>query len=143
MKLIEVSPGVTTSAETFDAAWVWTELAGQQPVNTQDKPGFILNALLVPFNNDAIRAVEARVASAADIDKANKTGLNYKIGPLELLGLVGLDTQILLCEAFYRITLDPRASSAPLLRRMGAAGHLGQKVRYGFYTYDGNVMFGG
>ncbi|MEK9722915.1 MAG: 3-hydroxyacyl-CoA dehydrogenase NAD-binding domain-containing protein, partial [Rhodospirillaceae bacterium] len=143
MKLIEMSPGVATSDATFQTAWAWTEAAGQQPVKTQDKPGFILNALLVPFNNDAIRAVEAGVASAADIDKAIKVGLNYKMGPLELIDLVGLDTQVLLCEAFYPITLDPRASAPPLLRRMVAAGHLGRKSRRGFYTYDGNAMFGG
>jgi len=143
MKLIEMSPGMTTSDETFQAAWVWTEAAGQQPVKTQDKPGFILNALLVPFNNDAIRAVEAGVASAADIDKAIKVGLNYKMGPLELLDLVGLDTQMLLCEAFYPITMDPRASAPPLLRRMVAAGHLGRKSGRGFYDYDRNAMFGG
>lgn len=143
MKLIEMSPGVNTSDEAFADAWAWTEAAGQQPVATQDKPGFILNALLVPFNNDAIRAVEAGVASPTDIDKAIKVGLNYKMGPLELLDLVGLDTQMLLCEAFYPVTLDPRASAPPLLRRMVAAGHLGRKTGRGFYTYDDNAMFGG
>ena len=143
MKLIEMSPGVNTSDEAFADAWAWTEAAGQQPVATQDKPGFILNALLVPFNNDAIRAVEAGVASPTDIDKAIKAGLNYKMGPLELLDLVGLDTQMLLCEAFYPVTLDPRASAPPLLRRMVAAGHLGRKTGRGFYTYDDNAMFGG
>ena len=143
MKLIEMSPGVNTSDEAFAHAWAWTEAAGQQPVATQDKPGFILNALLVPFNNDAIRAVEAGVASPTDIDKAIKVGLNYKMGPLELLDLVGLDTQMLLCEAFYPVTLDPRASAPPLLRRMVAAGHLGRKTGRGFYTYDDNAMFGG
>ena len=143
MKLIEMSPGVNTSDEAFADAWAWTEAAGQQPVATQDKPGFILNALLVPFNNDAIRAVEAGVASPTDIDKAIKVGLNYKMGPLELLDLVGLDTQMLLCEAFYPVTLDPRASAPPLLRRMVAAGNLGRKTGRGFYTYDDNAMFGG
>ena len=143
MKLVEMSPGVNTSDEAFADAWAWTEAAGQQPVATQDKPGFILNALLVPFNNDAIRAVEAGVASPTDIDKAIKVGLNYKMGPLELLDLVGLDTQMLLCEAFYPVTLDPRASAPPLLRRMVAAGHLGRKTGRGFYTYDDNAMFGG
>ncbi|MDP6896461.1 MAG: 3-hydroxyacyl-CoA dehydrogenase family protein [Rhodospirillales bacterium] len=143
MKLIEMSPGVNTSDEAFADAWAWTEAAGQQPVMTQDKPGFILNALLVPFNNDAIRAVEAGVASPTDIDKAIKAGLNYKMGPLELLDLVGLDTQMLLCEAFYPVTQDPRASAPPLLRRMVAAGHLGRKTGRGFYTYDDNAMFGG
>ena len=143
MKLIEMSPGVSTSDATFDTAWAWTKAVGQLPVQTQDKPGFILNALLVPFNNDAIRAVEAGVASAADVDKAIKVGLGYKMGPLELVDLVGLDTQILLCEAFYPVTLDPRAAAPPLLKRMVAAGHLGRKSGRGVYTYDGSTMFGG
>lgn len=143
MKLIEMSPGVNTSDDTFKVAWEWTLAAGQKPVKTQDKPGFILNALLVPFNNDAIRAVEAGVATAADIDKAIKVGLGYKMGPLELIDLVGLDTQVRLCEAFYPITLDPRCSAPPLLRRMVAAGHLGRKSGRGFFTYDRDAMFGG
>ncbi len=142
MKLIEMSPGLNTSAETFAAAWAWTVAAGQQPVRTQDKPGFILNALLVPFNNDAIRAVEAGVASAADIDKAIRAGLGYRMGPLELVDLIGLDTQIRLSEAFYPITLDPRAAAPPLLRRMVAAGRLGRKSGCGFHDYEGGAMFG-
>jgi len=142
MKLIEMSPGILTSEDMFQAAWEWTEACGQIPVKTQDKPGFILNALLVPFNNDAIRAVEAGVASAADVDKAIKVGLGYKMGPLELIDLIGLDTQARLCEAFYPITLDPRAATPPLLRRMVAAGLLGRKSGRGFFSYDGNAMFG-
>jgi 3-hydroxybutyryl-CoA dehydrogenase len=142
MKLIEVSPGINTSDETLSTAWAWCEKAGQLPVKTQDKPGFILNALLVPFVNDCIRAVEAGVASPADIDAAIKVGLGYKMGPLELVDLVGLDTQARLCEAFYPITLDPRAAAPPLLRRMVAAGQLGRKSGQGFFTYDGNAMFG-
>jgi len=142
MKLIEMSPGILTSEDTFSAAWQWTKDCGQTPVKTQDKPGFILNALLVPFNNDAIRAVEAGVASPADIDRAIKVGLGYKMGPLELIDLVGLDTQVRLCEAFYPITLDPRAATPPLLRRMVAAGLLGRKSGRGFFTYQGNSMFG-
>jgi len=142
MKLIELSPGILTSAETFKTAWQWTEACGQMPVKTQDKPGFILNALLVPFNNDAIRAVEAGVAEPADIDRAIKVGLGYKMGPLELIDLIGLDTQVRLCEAFYPITLDPRAAAPPLLRRMVAAGLLGRKSGRGFFPYQGNAMFG-
>lgn len=136
MKLIEMSRGINTSDATFTAAWAFTLAAGQKPVETQDKPGFILNALLVPFNNDVIRAIEAGVASAADIDKAIKVGLGYKMGPCELLDLIGLDTQIRLCEAFYPVTLDPRASAPPLLRRMVAAGRLGKKTGRGFYDYE-------
>ena len=142
MKLIEMSPGLNTSEETFATAWAWTESVGQSPVKTQDRPGFILNALLVPFNNDAIRAVEAGIAGPADIDTAIKTALGYKMGPLELIDLIGLDTQILLSEAFYPITLDPRAAAPPLLRRMVAAGRLGRKSGRGFHDYEGSAMFG-
>ncbi len=142
MKLIEVSPGVNTSRDTLDAAWAFTERSGQRPVLTQDKPGFILNALLVPFNNDAIRLIEAGVADASGVDAAIKTALGYKMGPLELIDLVGLDTQVRLCEAFYPVTLDPRAATPPLLRRMVAAGHLGRKSGRGFYRYEGGKMFG-
>ncbi len=142
MKLIEMSPGVNTADAAFDAAWAWTLAAGQTPVRTQDKPGFILNALLVPFNNDAIRLLEAGVADAAAIDTAIKVGCGYKMGPLELIDLVGLDTQIRLCEAFYPVTLDPRAAAPPLLRRMVAAGRLGRKVGRGFFDYGGSRMFG-
>ena len=142
MKLIEMSPGLNTSGEAFDAAWAWAEAAGQTPVRTQDRPGFILNALLVPFNNDAIRAVEAGVAGPADIDTAIKAALGYRMGPLELIDLIGLDTQILLSEAFYPITLDPRAAAPPLLRRMVAAGRLGRKSGRGFHDYEDTRMFG-
>lgn len=135
MKLIEMSKGINTSQAVFDEAWEWTQAAGQLAVETQDKPGFILNALLVPFNNDVIRAIEAGVATPDDIDKAIKSGLGYKMGPCELLDLIGLDTQVRLCEAFYPVTLEPRTSAPPLLRRMVAAGHLGRKVGRGFYDY--------
>ena len=142
MKLVEMSPGMLTSDETFATTWAWAEGCGQTPVKTQDKPGFILNALLVPFSNDAIRAVEAGVASPADIDTAIKVGLGYKMGPLELIDLIGLDTQVRLCEAFHPITLDARAAAPPLLRRMVAAGLLGRKSGRGFFAYEGGAMFG-
>jgi 3-hydroxybutyryl-CoA dehydrogenase len=134
MKLIEMSRGINTSDETFRVSWAWSEAAGQIPVETQDKPGFILNALLVPFNNDVIRAIEAGLATPEDIDTAIKSALGYKMGPCTLLDLIGLDTQIRLGEAFYPITLDRRASVPPLLRRMVAAGKLGNKSGQGLLT---------
>jgi 3-hydroxybutyryl-CoA dehydrogenase len=143
MKLVEMSPGLNTSDETFKKAWAACEAMGQRPVKTKDNPGFILNYFLVPYNNDAIRLVEAGVASPADIDLAIKQGLGYPMGPLELLDLIGLDTQLLLCEALYGITNEPRAACPPLVKRMIAAGHLGRKSGRGFYTYQGNAMFGG
>jgi len=143
MKLVEMSPGLNTSEETFNKAWEACKALGQRPVKTKDNPGFILNYFLVPYNNDAIRMVEAGVAEPADIDRAIKTGLGYPMGPLELLDLIGLDTQLLLCEALYGVTNEPRAACPPLVRRMIAAGHLGRKSGRGFYTYNSDATFGG
>jgi len=143
MKLVEMSPGLNTTAETFDAAWAFSKAMGQIPVKTKDNPGFILNYFLVPFNNDAIRMVESGVAEPADIDRAIKTALGYPMGPLELIDLVGLDTQLLVAEALYASTREPRAAPPALVKRMIAAGHLGRKTGRGFYTYQGNTMYGG
>jgi 3-hydroxybutyryl-CoA dehydrogenase len=143
MKLVEMSPGLRTSDETFNAAWEFCKAMGQIPVKTKDNPGFILNYFLIPFNNDAIRLVEAGVAAPADIDRAIKVGLGYPMGPLELLDLVGLDTHLLVAEALYASTHEPRAAVPPLVKRMIAAGQLGRKTGQGFYSYRGNAMFGG
>ena len=143
MKLVEMSPGLKTSDEAFRKAWDFCRTLGQIPVKTQDNPGFILNYFLVPFNNDAIRLVEAGVAAPADIDRAIKTALGYPMGPLELLDLVGLDTHLLVAEALYASTHEPRAAVPALVKRRSAAGQLGRKSGQGFYTYRGNAMFGG
>ena len=143
MKLVEMSPGIRTSDDAFRSAWDFCKALGQTPVKTRDNPGFILNYFLVPFNNDAIRLVEAGVAEPADIDRAVKAGLGYPLGPLELLDLVGLDTHLLVAEALYASTHDPRAACPPLVKRMIAAGHLGRKTGRGFFNYSGNAMFGG
>jgi 3-hydroxybutyryl-CoA dehydrogenase len=143
MKLVEMSPGLRTGEEAFVAAWDFCKAMGQIPVKTKDNPGFILNYFLVPFNNDAIRLVEAGVAAPADIDRAVKTGLGYPMGPLELLDLVGLDTHLLVAEALYASTHEPRAAVPALVKRMIAAGQLGRKTGQGFYAYAGKAMFGG
>jgi 3-hydroxybutyryl-CoA dehydrogenase len=143
MKLVEVTAGLTTAAETLATAWQFCLDLGQEPVRTSDTPGFVLNYFVVPFNNDAIRLVEAGTAEPAAIDTAIKAGMGYPMGPCELLDLIGLDTQLRLCEAFYPVTHDPRHAAPPLLRRMVAAGHLGRKSGQGFYHYDGDAMFGG
>ena len=143
MKLVEMSPGLRTSDEIFHAAWDFCKALGQIPVKTKDNPGFILNYFLVPFNNDAIRLVEAGVAEPADIDRAIKVGLGYPMGPLELLDLVGLDTHLLVAEALYSSTHEPRAAVPAPVKRMIAAGQLGRKTGRGFYEYKTNAMFGG
>lgn len=143
MKLVEMSSGLRTTEETFNAAWAFCKAMAQIPVKTKDNPGFILNYFLIPFNNDVIRMVEAGVAEPADIDLAIKTGLGYAMGPLELIDLVGLDTHLLVAEALYAGTHEPRAAVPALVKRMIAAGHLGRKTGQGFYKYSGNAMFGG
>ncbi len=143
MKLVEMSPGIRTSDKSFQTAWEFCTAMGQTPVRTRDNPGFILNYFLVPFNNDAIRLVETGVAAPADIDRAIKAGLGYSLGPLELLDLVGLDTHLLVAEALYASTHDPRAAVPALVKRMIAAGHLGRKTGQGFFKYAGSAMFGG
>ena len=142
MKLVEMSPGLNTTDEAFAQAWAFCKALGQNPVKTKDNPGFILNYFLIPFNNDAIRLVEAGVADAAEIDKAIKGALGYAMGPFELLDLIGMDTQLLLCEAMHGVTHEPRAACPPLVRRMIAAGHLGRKSGRGFHTYKDTKMYG-
>ena len=143
MKLVEMSPGLKTSDESFRKAWDFCRALGQTAVKTKDNPGFILNYFLVPFNNDAIRLVESGVAAPADIDRAIKAALGYPMGPLELLDLVGLDTHLLVAEALYASTHEPRAAVPALVKRMIAAGHLGRKTGQGFFKYSGSAMFGG
>jgi 3-hydroxybutyryl-CoA dehydrogenase len=143
MKLVEMSPGLNTTEETFQRAWEFCKALGQVPVRTKDNPGFILNYFLIPFNNDAIRLVESGVAAPADIDCAIKTALGYAMGPLELIDLVGLDTHLLVTEALYAATHEPRAAVPALVKRMIAAGKLGRKTGEGFYRYQGSAMFGG
>jgi len=142
MKLVEMSPGLNTTAETFEKAWAFCKGLGQNPVKTKDNPGFILNYFLIPFNNDAIRLVESGVAEPAEVDKAIKGALGYAMGPFELLDLIGMDTQLLLCEAMHGLTHEPRAACPPLVRRMIAAGHLGRKTGRGFHTYKDTKMYG-
>ena len=142
MKLVEMSPGLATTQDCFATAWSVCEKLGQKPVRTQDTPGFVLNYFLIPFNNDAIRLVEQGVAEPADIDLAIKTAMGYAMGPLELLDLVGMDTQKLLCEAMHGVTHEPRAACPPLVKRMIAARWLGKKTGRGFHRYADSKMFG-
>lgn len=142
MKLVEMSPGLNTSEQTWTSAWEFCEALGQKPVATSDTPGFILNYFLIPYHNDAIRLVEQGVASPADIDIAMKAAMGYPMGPFELLDLVGADTQKLLCDAMFGLTNEKRAACPPLVRRMIAAGHLGKKTGRGFHHYGDSKMFG-
>jgi len=142
MKLVEMSPGLATSEATFDTAWAFCEALGQKPVKTRDTPGFILNYFLIPWHNDVINLVDQGVAEPADIDLAVKTALGYPLGPLELLDMVGMDTQKLLSDAMHGLTHEPRAACPPLVKRMIGAGKLGRKSGSGFHAYGDNKIFG-
>ena len=101
----------------------------------KDQAGFIVNALLFPYLNNAVRMLENGTASRDDIDTAMKGGCNFPMGPLELLDLVGLDTSLSILDALYDEFRDPNYAAVPLLRRMVTAEQLGRKSGQGFYDY--------
>ena len=135
MPLVEVVRCITTSDETVGTARAFAESCGKNPVLVRDQAGFIVNALLFPYLNNAVKLLDAGVASREDIDAAMKGGCNFPMGPLELLDLVGLDTSLAIIEALYAEFRDPNYTPAPLLRRMVSAERLGRKTSHGFYDY--------
>jgi 3-hydroxybutyryl-CoA dehydrogenase len=135
MSLVELVPAITTSDDTLAQARAFVEACGKTPVTVKDQAGFVVNALLFPYLNNAVRLFDAGVASRDDIDAAMKGGCNFPMGPLELLDLVGLDTSLAILEALYAEFHDPNFAPAPLLRRMVAAQRLGRKTGSGFYDY--------
>ena len=135
MKLVEIVRPLTASDETIAAARAFAEACGKDPVEVKDRAGFIVNALLFPYLNNAVRMLENQTANRDDIDTAMKGGCNFPMGPLELLDLVGLDTSLSILDALYDEFRDPNYAASPALRRMVTAGHLGRKSGAGFYDY--------
>ncbi len=136
MSLVEVVPAITTSDATLDEARGFVAACGKTAVTVKDQAGFVVNALLFPYLNNAVRLFDAGVASRDDIDTAMKGGCNFPMGPLELLDLVGLDTSLAILDALYAEFHDANFAPAPLLRRMVAAERLGRKSGAGFYDYQ-------
>jgi 3-hydroxybutyryl-CoA dehydrogenase len=135
MKLVEVIQPLTASDDTIETALGFAAACGKDAVQVQDRAGFIVNALLFPYLNNAIRMWEQGTASMDDIDTAMMGGCNFPMGPFALLDLVGLDTSLAILDALYDEFRDPNYAAAPALRRMVAAGHLGRKTKHGFRTY--------
>ena len=135
MSLVEVVRPLTASDETIAAARRFAESCGKTPVEVKDQAGFIVNALLFPYLNNAIRLHESGVASVADIDAAMKGGCGFPMGPFALLDLVGLDTSLAILDAVYEEFKDPNYAAVPLLRRMVSAEELGRKSGKGFLDY--------
>ncbi len=135
MALVEVVRAITSSDDTITEATAFATTCGKNAVQVKDQAGFVVNALLFPYLNNAAKLFDAGVASRDDIDAAMKGGCNFPMGPLELLDLVGLDTSLAILEALYAEFKDPNYAPAPILRRMVSAERLGRKSRVGFYDY--------
>ena len=135
MPLVEVVPATTTAPMTVDAGRRFVEDCGKDTVMVKDNAGFIVNALLFPYLNGAVRMLDNEVATKEDIDAAMKGGCGFPMGPLELLDLIGLDTTVSVLNALHADRPDACFAPAPLLKRMVTAGHLGRKTSQGFYEY--------
>jgi len=136
MALVEIIKSLVSSDKTVAEVKAFAESCGKSPVVVEDRAGFIVNALLFPYLNNAVRMLENGTASREDIDVAMKGGCNFPMGPFALLDLVGLDTSVAILDALYDEFRDPNFSPAPALRRMVTAGHLGRKSGQGFYDYS-------
>jgi len=135
MPLIELIRGAATDDAT--EAYV-RELAtelGKQLIVSRDRPGFIVNRMVMPFLAEAMRAYEEGLATAEDIDAGARLGLNHPMGPLELADFIGLDVCLHIMEVLHDGFGDPRFAPPPVLRQLVDAGYLGQKTGRGFYTY--------
>jgi 3-hydroxybutyryl-CoA dehydrogenase len=135
MALVEIVRPLTASDEVIAEATRFAEACGKTPVLVKDQAGFVVNALLFPYLNNAVRLLEQGVATKEGIDAAMQGGCNFPMGPLALLDLVGLDTSLSILEVLHQEYGDPNYAPQPLLKRLVAAGHLGRKTKRGFYSY--------
>jgi len=132
MRVVEVVRALQTEPEVIERLTEFVVALGKEPVVVKDRPGFLVNYLLMPYLNDVVTELDNELASAEDIDTALRLGLGYKLGPLELLDLIGLDVHEHATQSAYDATLDPRFAPPPLLRQMVAAGYHGDKNGMGF-----------
>ena len=135
MPLVEIIRPVTASDDTIETATAFALSCKKEPVQVLDRAGFIVNALLFPYLNNAIRMHEMGTASMEDIDTAMKGGCNFPMGPFALLDLVGLDTTLSILEALYAEFKDPNYAPAETLKSLVSAGKLGRKTKQGFFSY--------
>lgn len=136
MKLLEVVKTIATSDETLEAGKKFGESIGKTIVVAKDTPGFIVNRLHLPYVLNAIRMLEAGVASREDIDNAVQLGLNFPMGPLALSDMLGVDTLYFIANAMYEEIKDPQFAPPSLLGKMVDAGWHGRKAGRGFYEYN-------
>ena len=137
MGLIELVRAISSSDDTMAFGRAYGVVLGKTTVESRDRAGFIVNALLIPYLNGAIRMLEDGFATREDIDTAVHLGLNHPMGPLRLIDLIGLDTHLFIANVLFEEFKEPTYAPPPLLRRMVTAGRLGRKVGRGFYDYEG------
>jgi 3-hydroxybutyryl-CoA dehydrogenase len=135
MKLVEVIRSLTTSDGTYETVFEFAKSLDKEPITAPDRPGFIVNRLLVPYLLDAIRAYERGLGTLEDIDKGMTLGCGYPMGPFTLLDFVGLDTTYYIANIMFEELGEPAYAPPPLLKRMVLAGRLGRKSGQGFYKY--------
>lgn len=135
MGLVEIVKAITTSDETVEVARSYCVTLGKTTVLSRDRAGFIVNTLLIPYLNDAIRMLEDGFATREDVDTAIHLGLNHPMGPLRLADLIGLDTCLNIMEVLHRDLGEDKYRACPLLRKYVDAGWLGRKTGRGFYEY--------
>jgi 3-hydroxybutyryl-CoA dehydrogenase len=136
LSLVELVPSLLTATETTEAARAFVEgTLGKHAIDCQDRAGFVVNALLIPFILSAVRMLESGFATAEDIDQGLVRGAAHPQGPLALADLIGLDTTRAVAESLYEEFKEPLYAAPPLLNRMVDAGLLGRKTGRGFYTY--------
>ena len=135
MKLVEVVRALTTSDETNRTVTAFAASLGKEPIAALDRPGFIVNRLLVPYLLDAIREYERGLGTVEDIDKGMTLGCGHPMGPFTLLDFVGLDTTYYIANIMFEEFREPRFAPPALLKRMVLAGYHGRKTKRGFYTY--------
>jgi len=135
MTLVELVRPITASDETMALAREFASACGKESIEVKDEAGFVVNALLFPYLNNAVRLLARGVAQKADIDAAMVGACGFPMGPLALLDLVGIDTSVAILDALYAEHKDPHCAPAPLLREMLAANLLGRKSGRGFYEY--------
>jgi 3-hydroxybutyryl-CoA dehydrogenase len=135
LQLVELVPSLLTSPQTTETARRWVQELGKQAIDCQDRAGFVVNSLLIPFILSAVRMFESGFASAEDIDRGLVLGAAHPQGPLALADLIGLDTTKAVAESLYEEFKEPLYAPPPLLARMVEAGLLGRKTRRGFYDY--------
>lgn len=136
MKMVEVIRGLVTTDETYERGYAFVKTLGKDPVTAPDRPGFIVNRLLIPYLLDAVRAYESGLGTIEDIDKSMMLACGHPMGPFTLLDFVGLDTTYYIANIMWDEFRNPAYAAPPLLKRMVLAGRLGRKSGRGFYEYS-------